>query len=107
MDVDWQSLMNDYNPPPKPEPTAASDIMKKFTPGNFLARIGVSRNLAGPELMKQIEEVCAKTAEEEGKCDAPHPRPDNYYLPLYPPHTPYPMLSRWTASSRRNLEHIG
>lgn len=71
MDVDWQSLMNDYNPPPKPEPTAASDIMKKFTPGNILARIGVSRTLAGPELMKQVEEVCAKAAEEEGSEEKP------------------------------------
>ncbi|PIK34882.1 hypothetical protein BSL78_28287 [Apostichopus japonicus] len=32
MDVNWQSLMEDYQPPPRPERTSASDIMKKFTP---------------------------------------------------------------------------
>lgn len=67
MDVDWQSLMEDYKPLPRPERTSASDIMRKFTPGIILAEVGVSPSLAGPELMEEVKAICAKAAKEQGE----------------------------------------
>lgn len=54
IDVDWSSLM----PKTKQEPRAAGAALLRFTPGAVLLRAGISRRLAGPELMEQVREVC-------------------------------------------------
>lgn len=54
IDVDWPSLM----PKQKQEPRAAGAALLRFTPGAVLLRAGISKRLAGPELMEQVKEVC-------------------------------------------------
>jgi len=54
IDVDWSSLM----PKTKPEPRAAGAALLRFTPGAVLLRAGISKRLAGPELLEQVREVC-------------------------------------------------
>lgn len=54
IDVDWPSLM----PKQKQEPRAAGAALLRFTPGAVLLRAGISKRLAGPELMEQVREVC-------------------------------------------------
>lgn len=54
IDVDWSSLM----PKQKQEPRAAGAALLRFTPGAVLLRAGISKRLAGPELMEQVKEVC-------------------------------------------------
>lgn len=54
IDVDWSSLM----PKQKPEPRAAGAALLRFTPGAVLLRAGISKRLAGPELLEQVKEVC-------------------------------------------------
>ena len=60
IDVDWSSLM----PKQKQEPRAAGAAMLRFTPGAVLLRAGVSKRLAGPELLEQVREVCNKELED-------------------------------------------
>jgi len=52
--VDWSSLM----PKQKAEPRAAGAALLRFTPGAVLLRAGISKRLAGPELLEQVREVC-------------------------------------------------
>lgn len=54
IDVDWSSLM----PKQKQEPRAAGAALLRFTPGAVLLRAGISKRLAGPELLEQVREVC-------------------------------------------------
>lgn len=54
IDVDWSSLM----PKKKQEPRAAGAALLRFTPGAVLLRAGISKRLAGPELLEQVKEVC-------------------------------------------------
>lgn len=54
IDVDWSSLM----PKQKLEPRAAGAALLRFTPGAVLLRAGISKRLAGPELLEQVKEVC-------------------------------------------------
>lgn len=54
IDVDWASLM----PKQKPEPRAAGAALLRFTPGAVLLRAGISKRLAGPELLERVKEVC-------------------------------------------------
>lgn len=54
IDVDWSSLM----PKQKQEPRAAGAALLRFTPGAVLLRAGISKRLAGPELLEQVKEVC-------------------------------------------------
>lgn len=56
IDVDWSSLM----PKQKSEPRAAGAALLRFTPGAVLLRAGISKRLAGPQLMEQVKEVCRK-----------------------------------------------
>lgn len=54
IDVDWSSLM----PKQKQEPRAAGAALLRFTPGAVLLRAGISKRLAGPELLEQVRDVC-------------------------------------------------
>lgn len=54
IDVDWSSLM----PKQKQEPRAPGAALLRFTPGAVLLRAGVSRRLAGPQLLARVKEVC-------------------------------------------------
>ena len=60
IDVDWSSLM----PKQKQEPRTPGAALLRFTPGAVLLRAGVSRRLAGPRLLTQVKEVCAKELED-------------------------------------------
>lgn len=66
IDVDWSSLM----PKHKQEPRAAGAALLRFTPGAVLLRAGISKRLAGPELLEQVREVCKRELEDpKGKTD--------------------------------------
>lgn len=54
IDVDWSSLM----PKKKQEPRTAGAALLRFTPGAVLLKAGISKRLAGPELLEQVREVC-------------------------------------------------
>lgn len=60
IDVDWSSLM----PKQKQEPRAPGAALLRFTPGAMLLRVGVSRRLAGPQLLARVKDVCAKELED-------------------------------------------
>lgn len=60
IDVDWSSLM----PKHKQEPRAAGAALLRFTPGAVLLRAGISKQLAGPELLEQVREVCKRELED-------------------------------------------
>ena len=66
-EVDWNSLMKDIHPAPTTDAKEQDEskkekeevsILDKFSPANVLRRVGVSRALAGPVLMKEIEALC-------------------------------------------------
>ena len=71
MDVDWAAMIKDLQAPLKADVPAATSVLKRFSPGHVLARIGVSRALAGPKLMEQIEKVCKEELGEEGTMPNP------------------------------------
>lgn len=54
IDVDWSSLM----PKKKQEPRTAGAALLRFTPGAVLLKAGISKRLAGPELLEQVRGVC-------------------------------------------------
>lgn len=54
IDVDWSSLM----PKQKLEPRTPGAALLRFTPGAVLLKAGISKRLAGPELLEQVREVC-------------------------------------------------
>lgn len=60
IDVDWSSLM----PKQKQETRAPGAALLRFTPGAMLLRAGVSRRLAGPQLLARVKDVCAKELED-------------------------------------------
>lgn len=60
IDVDWSSLM----PKHKQEPRAAGAALLRFTPGAVLLRSGISKRLAGPELLEQVREVCKRELDD-------------------------------------------
>lgn len=60
IDVDWSSLM----PKQKQEPRAAGAALLRFTPGAVLLRAGISKRLAGAELLEQVKEVCKSELDE-------------------------------------------
>lgn len=60
IDVDWSSLM----PKQKQEPRAPGAALLKFTPGAVLLRAGVSRRLAGPQLLARVKDVCKGELED-------------------------------------------
>lgn len=65
IDVDWSSLM----PKQKPEPRTPGAALLRFTPGAVLLRAGVSRRLAGPQLLARVKEVCSRELEDpKGEC---------------------------------------
>lgn len=66
MDVDWAFMIKDLQQPVKTAMPAEASVLKRFSPGHVLARIGVSRALAGPELMEEIEKVCKEEFKDEG-----------------------------------------
>ncbi|XP_077987674.1 uncharacterized protein LOC144442255 isoform X2 [Glandiceps talaboti] len=63
LDVDFASLMKDTQVQQREEQPITA--LKKFSPGNVLATIGVSKVLAGSNLMAQITDVCQKALEED------------------------------------------
>ncbi|CAB1327530.1 unnamed protein product [Coregonus sp. 'balchen'] len=65
IDVDWSSLM----PKQKQEPRAAGAALLRFTPGAVLLRAGVSKRLAGPELLERVREVCKKELDDPKDAD--------------------------------------
>lgn len=65
IDVDWSSLM----PKQKQEPRAAGAALLRFTPGAVLLRAGISKRLAGPELMEQAREVCKSELDDPKDTD--------------------------------------
>lgn len=60
IDVDWSSLM----PKPKQETRAPGAALLRFTPGAVLLRAGVSRRLAGPQLLARVQEICIKELDD-------------------------------------------
>lgn len=54
IDVDWSSLM----PKQPSEPRTPGAALLRFTPGAVLLRAGVSRRLAGPQLIDRVREAC-------------------------------------------------
>ncbi|XP_022095069.1 zinc finger CCCH domain-containing protein 13-like isoform X2 [Acanthaster planci] len=66
--VDWSSLMSQSSAIQTQSQTSevSGSVLDKFRPGQVLARVGVSRALAGPELMREVEQLCLQAAEEEG-----------------------------------------
>lgn len=70
IDVDWSSLM----PKQKQEIRAPGAALLRFTPGAMLLRSGVSRRLAGPQLLARVKDACAKELEDsKGKEVTPMP----------------------------------
>uniref|UniRef100_A0A3B5N137 Zinc finger CCCH-type containing 13 n=1 Tax=Xiphophorus couchianus TaxID=32473 RepID=A0A3B5N137_9TELE len=65
IDVDWSSLM----PKQKQEPRAAGAALLRFTPGAVLLRAGISKRLAGPELLEQVKEVCKSELDDPKDTD--------------------------------------
>ncbi|KAF3857194.1 hypothetical protein F7725_009053 [Dissostichus mawsoni] len=65
IDVDWSSLM----PKQKAEPRAAGAALLRFTPGAVLLRAGISKRLAGPELLEQVREVCRSELDDPKDAD--------------------------------------
>lgn len=65
IDVDWSSLM----PKQKQEPRAAGAALLRFTPGAVLLRAGISKRLAGPELLEQVREVCKSELDDPKDAD--------------------------------------
>lgn len=65
IDVDWSSLI----PRQKQELRAPGAALLKFTPGAVLLKAGVSRNLAGPQLLAKVTEVCCKELEDPKDAD--------------------------------------
>lgn len=65
IDVDWSSLM----PKQKPEPRAAGAALLRFTPGAVLLRSGVSAQLAGPQLLARVREVCSAELDDPKDAD--------------------------------------
>lgn len=65
IDVDWSSLM----PKQKQEPRAAGAALLRFTPGAVLLRAGISKRLAGPELLEQVKEVCKSELDDPKDAD--------------------------------------
>ena len=62
--VDWSSLMAQTPIQTEKKPSEeAGSILDKFRPGQVLARVGISRALAGSELMKEVEKICLKASE--------------------------------------------
>lgn len=72
LDIDWSSLVKETRP--KEEEQAASSEKRvsaraRYTGARVLARIGISKNLAGEELTQQVVEFCRKqlAAEDAGQ----------------------------------------
>lgn len=65
IDVDWSSLM----PKQKQEPRTPGAALLRFTPGAVLLRAGVSRRLAGPQLLARVKEVCSRELEDPKDAD--------------------------------------
>ncbi|XP_054655460.1 zinc finger CCCH domain-containing protein 13 isoform X2 [Dunckerocampus dactyliophorus] len=65
IDVDWSSLM----PRQKQEPRAAGAALLRFTPGAVLLRAGVSKRLAGPQLLEKVKEVCKAELDDPKDAD--------------------------------------
>ncbi|XP_002732016.3 uncharacterized protein LOC100374861, partial [Saccoglossus kowalevskii] len=61
LDVDFASLIKDSECQSQEPGTA----LKRFSPGNVLTTIGVSKVLAGPQIIAEIHEVCLKSLPEE------------------------------------------
>lgn len=51
-------------PKQKQEPRAPGAALLKFTPGAVLLRAGVSRRLAGPQLLARVKDVCKGELED-------------------------------------------
>ena len=75
-EVDWNSLMKDIQPVPTTDAEEKDEakkeeekvsIVDKFSPANVLRRVGVSRALAGPVLMKEIEALCRQQHTSTGE----------------------------------------
>lgn len=72
IDVDWSSLM----PKQKQEARAPGAALLRFTPGAVLLKAGISKRLAGPELLEQVREVCKSELDDpkgEGLLDVAEP----------------------------------
>jgi len=56
-------------PKQKQEPRTPGAALLRFTPGAVLLRAGVSRRLAGPQLLSRVKEVCSRELEDpKGEC---------------------------------------
>lgn len=56
--IDWASLVKDSRPKP-----STGSALERFKPGNLFARIGLSRQFAGPDLFNEVLEVCQRQQE--------------------------------------------
>uniref|UniRef100_A0A670ZCT8 Zinc finger CCCH-type containing 13 n=2 Tax=Pseudonaja textilis TaxID=8673 RepID=A0A670ZCT8_PSETE len=60
IDVDWSSLM----PKQPKEPREPGAALLKFTPAAVMLRVGISKQLAGPQLFTKIKETCQRSLEK-------------------------------------------
>ncbi|CAK8671850.1 unnamed protein product [Clavelina lepadiformis] len=66
LDVDWTGLTSSNKKDSKPD-IPNSSVLKRFTPGNVLLRMGVSTKLLPPDLVKKVEEKCkAEASDSDG-----------------------------------------
>ncbi|XP_033117868.1 zinc finger CCCH domain-containing protein 13-like [Anneissia japonica] len=67
LEIDWSSIPVDFKAPKEDATNQPGSALSRFTPGSILARIGVSRALAGPSLIKRIIEACKEATPEGGE----------------------------------------
>ncbi|KAA0722277.1 Zinc finger CCCH domain-containing protein 13 [Triplophysa tibetana] len=65
IDVDWSSLI----PRQQQETRAPGAALFRFTPGAVLLKAGVSRSLAGPQLLGKVKEVCSRELKDPKDAD--------------------------------------
>ncbi|XP_057187002.1 zinc finger CCCH domain-containing protein 13 isoform X1 [Triplophysa rosa] len=65
IDVDWSSLI----PRQQQESRAPGAALFRFTPGAVLLKAGVSRSLAGPQLLGKVKEVCSRELKDPKDTD--------------------------------------
>lgn len=60
LEIDWASMVKDERPR-----LVTGAALKRFKPGALFAQMGISRQYAGEELYKEVQDVCQKHQEEE------------------------------------------
>ncbi|KAK3104841.1 hypothetical protein FSP39_011419, partial [Pinctada imbricata] len=97
--IDWSSLMQTSQPIPKVEGSA----LKRFRPGAVLAKLGVSKTLAGSSLFQKLQETCESETQEESEKES---KEEGYSLQDHMSLVQSNATTR-LASQRSILQNIG